>query len=148
MENLKPVPGEPQLPRGPGLKQGIQLQRHLLLGRHLPGAQCTKSYLNQWKSSPCSQGSPVELPKHRHVALLGMPQAPCFVPSSCSRWTRASCRSCRTFQDCADLPVPKGTKSKDHFSSVSCAGRAGVADGRRRLFLNQGPVCGIQDKGP
>jgi len=29
-ENLKSIPGEPQRPRGPDLKQGIQLQRHLL----------------------------------------------------------------------------------------------------------------------
>lgn len=36
MQNLKPIPGEPQVPRGPGLNPRIQLQRHLLLGRHFP----------------------------------------------------------------------------------------------------------------
>lgn len=99
MENLKPIPGVPRLPTGPGLKWGIQLQRHLLLGRCLCWAPCPKSYFNHWKSCSCGQGSPVELPKHRHVALLVMPQAHCLVASSCSRWTCASCRSHRTFQD-------------------------------------------------
>lgn len=81
------------------LKMCIQLQRHLLLGRCLCWAPCPKSYFNHWKSCSCGQGSPVELPKHRHVALLVMPQAHCLVASSCSRWTCASCRSHRTFQD-------------------------------------------------
>lgn len=31
-EDLKSIPREPKLPTGPGLKCGIQLQRHLLLG--------------------------------------------------------------------------------------------------------------------
>lgn len=81
------------------LKVDIQLQRHLLLGRYLYWAQCPKSYFNHWKSCGCGQGSPVELLKHRHLAVPEMPQAHCLVPSSCPRWTCASCRSYHTFQD-------------------------------------------------
>lgn len=88
MENLKPIPGEPKLPTGQGLKWGIQ--RHLLLGRYLYWAPCPKSYFNHWKFCSCCQGSPVKLPKHRHLAPLETPQPHCLLPSSCFRWTSAS----------------------------------------------------------